>query len=113
MGKFSEVLSRAHKVSKHHIVRSEDISLSDRELLVHGKWLQLIVRGWYLLVRPDAPPGESSPWYASFWDFLGLYLQDLYEDRYCLSVRMAKDSKFTKPNGSPYKFLSCLPLPIV
>jgi len=60
-------------------------------MLVHGRWLQPIVRGWYLLVRPDAPPGESSPWYASFWDFLGLYLQDLYGDRYCLSAESSLD----------------------
>ena len=35
---------------------------------------------WYLLIRPDAPPGESSPWYASFWEFLRLYLHDLSVD---------------------------------
>jgi hypothetical protein len=91
MTSFSDSLKRVHKAAKHHIVRSRDISRADREALIHGQWLQPIVRGWYLLVRPDAPKGESSPWYASFWDFLGLYLEDLYEDRYCLSAESSLD----------------------
>ena len=91
MSKFSEALSRVHKAAKRHIVRSEDISREDREMLVHDRWLQPIARGWYLLVRPDVPPGESFPWYASFWDFLGLYLRDLYGDRYCLSAENSLD----------------------
>ncbi len=91
MTPFSEALSRVHKAAHHHIVRSSDVSRADRELLIRGRWLQPIVRGWYLLVRPDAPPGESSPWYASFWEFLGLYLQNLYGDRYCLSAESSLD----------------------
>ena len=91
MTKFSEALARVHKSSLNHVVRSKDISRKDREALIHGKWLQPIVRGWYLLVRPDVPPGETSPWYASFWDFLGLYLQDLYGDQYCLSAENSLD----------------------
>lgn len=91
MSKISEALTRAHKAAKRHIIRSGDLSRADRETLTHGRWLQPIVRGWYLLVRPDAPPGESSPWFASFWDFLGLYLHDLYGDRYCLSAENSLD----------------------
>lgn len=86
-----ESLDRARQAARHHIIQSQDISRSDRELLVRRRWLQPIVRGWYLLVRPDAPSGESSPWYASFWDFLGLYLQNLYQDRYCLSAESSLD----------------------
>ena len=91
MTKFSEALARVHKVAKHHIVRSKDISRADLEMLFSSRWLQPIVRGWYLLVRPDAAPGESSPWYACFWDFLGLYLENLYGDRYCLSAESSLD----------------------
>lgn len=91
MKRLSEALTRVHSTAKDHIIRSKDISRADREILVQGRWLQPIVRGWYLLVRPDAPPGESSAWYASFWDFLGLYLQDLYQDRYCLSAENSLD----------------------
>lgn len=91
MTKISDALNRVHKTAKDHIVRSQDISRADREILVQGRWLQQIIKGWYLLVRPDAPPGESSPWYASFWDFLGLYLQDLYGNEYCLSAESSLD----------------------
>ncbi len=91
MSDFSEALARVHKTTKDHIVLSEDITREDRELLVRKKWLHPITRGWYLLVRPDVPSGESSPWYGSFWEFIGLYLQRKYGKKYCLSAENSLD----------------------
>lgn len=91
MVKLSEALKRVYQVTQNHIVRSEDVSRADREVLVRGRWLQPIVRGWYLLVRPDVPEGETSPWYASFWDFISLYLKERYQDDYCLCAENSLD----------------------
>lgn len=86
----AEALSRAHTSAKKYNARfllSSDISRADRELLVHSKWLIEIIKGWYMLVKPDIGPGDSSVWYSNFWDFLKVYLEHHYSDEYCLSAQ--------------------------
>ena len=71
-----EALSRVHLTIRAqdgiHVIHTSDINRMDRELLLGAGWLQEIIKGWYLLVRPDIRPGDSSGWYATFWDFLSL-----------------------------------------
>lgn len=43
------------------------------------------MRGWYIPAHPDATPGESSAWYASYWPFCGDYLHSRFGDAWCLS----------------------------
>jgi len=69
-----------------HVVHTSELSRKDRELLLGVGWLQEIIKGWYLLVRPDIRPGDSSGWYATFWDFLYVYLTHFYGKDYCLSA---------------------------
>jgi len=87
--KIAQALARVKRIAEKnqsHIVRSKQINRSDREVLVKTKWLVEILKGWYLLVTPTAKDGESSAWYASYWDFARLYLQDRFDDEYCLSA---------------------------
>jgi len=35
--------------------------------------------------RPDETPGDSTAWYASFWDFCAAYLRKRFESDWCLS----------------------------
>ena len=82
-------LSRVHEAAKKqdgNIVASADIERSDRELLIRTGWLQEIIKGWYMLVRPDVNSGESTTWYANFWDFIRIYLEHHYGEDYCLSA---------------------------
>ncbi len=82
-------LSRVHEVAKKqggNIVASADIERTDRELLIRTGWLQEIIKGWYMLVRPDVNGGESTAWYANFWDFIRIYLEHHYGEDYCLSA---------------------------
>jgi hypothetical protein len=44
-----------------------------------------------LLAKPDAPPGDSSLWYANLWDFLHIYLHRRYGNAYCLSAENSLD----------------------
>lgn len=90
----AKALSRAHEITKLNggqIIRSEQLQRSEREILVRTKWLQEIMKGWYLLVRPDLQPGDSSAWYANFWDFLRIYLAFRFNDDYCLSAENSID----------------------
>ena len=68
-------LSRIQERSnpKHlHILRTEELSRADRELLLRTGWLREILLGWYLLTKPDIMPNDSTPWFAHFWDFLSI-----------------------------------------
>lgn len=74
-----------------HIIHTSEISRADRELLLHHRWLEEIVRGWYQIVTPDLPLGDSTAWYANFWDFLRIYLEHHYNKEYCLSAESSLD----------------------
>ncbi len=89
-----EALARVRKVcgsNQSNVIQSEQMLRPDRELLLRTKWLQPIMKGWYLLVKPELAGGDSSAWYASFWDFLRLYLADLHQGEYCLSAENSLD----------------------
>jgi len=93
--KLNQALRKIHKLveskGKVHVLQTREMSRSDREILFKNRWLQEIIRGWYLLVRPDIRSGESSAWYASFWDFIKVYLEFHYNDKYCLSAEQSLD----------------------
>jgi hypothetical protein len=66
-------------------VRSSDLSRKDRERLLQNGFLKEVMKGWYIPARPDERAGESTAWYASFWDFCAAYLEERFKDRWCLS----------------------------
>jgi hypothetical protein len=43
------------------------------------------MKGWYVPSRPDAVTGESTSWYASFWQFCASYLKERFGNAWCLS----------------------------
>jgi hypothetical protein len=66
-------------------IRSRDLSRTHRERLVKNYFLQEVIKGWYIPARPDEPSGESTAWYASFWDFCASYLESRFGKDWCLS----------------------------
>lgn len=91
----TEALDRLYeaieKKNRIHIVHTSELSRGDREILITNHWLEEIIPGWYLVVRPDIAPGDTTAWYANFWDFSRLYLESLYEKNYCLSAETSLD----------------------
>lgn len=47
--------------------------------------MQEVIKGWFIPSRQDEAPGESTAWYASFWDFCEAYLNKRFADQWCLS----------------------------
>lgn len=66
-------------------VRFSDLSRTHCERLVKNGFLKRIMRGWYISSRPDETPGDSTSWYASFWDFCANYLHERFDNDWCLS----------------------------
>ncbi len=76
-----KALQEAGKVA----IRSKDLSRANRELLVSSGFLQEAMKGWYFPTRPDAPKGESTTWYTSYWYFCASYLNERFGQNWCLS----------------------------
>jgi hypothetical protein len=89
--KLATALQRAHEAARNSVVKSASLQRADRELLVKRGYLQGICKGWYLLARPEEEAGSSTTWYASFWGFLAVYLQDRFGPDYCLSAGSSID----------------------
>jgi hypothetical protein len=84
--KLAEALERAVKAAPKGVLKSAVLKRADRELLRRAGYLKDIVKGWYFLVRPGIDTGESTAWYASFWNFLETYLTERFGDDYCLNA---------------------------
>jgi len=66
-------------------VRSGDLTRTHRERLVKNGFLQEVMKGWYIPVRPDEATGDSTAWYASFWGFCATYLKERFGTNWSLS----------------------------
>lgn len=66
-------------------VRSGDLSRTHRERLLDNGFLQEVMKGWYIPSNPEEQSGESTGWYASFWDFCAAYLNERFGREWCLS----------------------------
>src|SRR6056300_492455 len=66
-------------------VRSADLSRTHRERLLKNGFLQEVMKGWYVPSDPEQQKGDSTGWYASFWDFCAAYLEERFGTRWCLS----------------------------
>lgn len=81
-------------------VRSGDLSRTHRERLLESGFLQEVMKGWYIPARPDEQAGESTAWYASFWDFCAAYLNERFGADWSLSPEQSlflHSGNFTVP----------------
>src|ERR1700694_755088 len=97
---YNSQLAAALKRVHSAIVRSDEISRPDREILQAKGWLQEIIRGWYLLTTPDAKAGDAVLWHSSFWAFVAAYLDSRFGKRYSLSAETSLDLH-TGKTGTP------------
>lgn len=87
----ADILEEAHKVSKNNIVQSRLLSRGDRQRLLVAGFMQEVIKGWYILIDPTRSEGESTSWYASFWSFIQVYLDQRLGVDYCLSAECSLD----------------------
>lgn len=66
-------------------INTKDLTRTHRERLVNNGFIREVMKGWYIPARPDEPAGESTSWYASFWQFCSDYLKSKFGDQWCLS----------------------------
>jgi len=85
--KLAESLEELHVLQTHGkvAIKSGDLARTHRERLIKNGFLQEVMKGWYIPTRPDDKVGESTAWYASFWDFCAAYLEERFGQKWCLS----------------------------
>lgn len=66
-------------------IRSRDLSRTHRERLVKNGFLQEVMKGWYIPADSPVEAGDSTHWYASFWDFSAAYLKERFGSDWCLA----------------------------
>jgi hypothetical protein len=88
-------LAAALKVAKaaaiDGVIEHSSIEQRQREILMNAGCLTQVIRGWYLLTKPEAS-GTSTVWYVGFWPFIRHYLFKRFgKQEYCLSADASLD----------------------
>lgn len=86
--KLSTALAELHGVlgSERGVVRGSELKNATRLLLLDRKFLRQVIRGWYFVSDPAAGGGDTTPFYANFWEYLARYLDERFGIKYCLSA---------------------------
>jgi fido (protein-threonine AMPylation protein) len=89
--KLAESLAQLEKLQNggRRVFRSTELSRVHRERLLRAGFLQQVVRGWLIASSPDTAPGESTPWFASFWEFCGRYCEERFGADWHLSAEQS------------------------
>src|ERR1019366_2646091 len=80
-----EILRKLQASNAPAAIRARDLSRTHRERLLANGFLQEVIKGWFITSRPDEVKGESTAWYASFWRFCAVYLEERFGAKWCLS----------------------------
>jgi hypothetical protein len=73
--KLAASLAALHDLQKQgqHVFRAGELSRVHRDRLVKSGFLQPVIKGWLMSASPGARPGDSTAWFASFWEFCAAY----------------------------------------
>jgi hypothetical protein len=66
-------------------IHTKNMTRTHRERLLRNGFIKEVMKGWYISARPEEPAGESTAWYASFWEFCADYLKSRFGNQWCLS----------------------------
>jgi len=66
-------------------VRASDLKRTHLERLTKNGFLQPVMKGWYIPSSPHDARGETTAWYASFWDFCASYLNERFGTDWCIA----------------------------
>jgi hypothetical protein len=64
---------------------STELNRIDRERLLQNGFLQEVIKGWLISSSPSTRAGDSTPWYASFWEFCARYCEQRFGKAWHLS----------------------------
>ncbi len=73
--KLAASLAQIERLQKEgrRVFRSRELTRVHRERLLKSGFLREVMKGWLILSSPDAEPGDTTAWFASFWEFCAAY----------------------------------------
>jgi hypothetical protein len=87
---------RALQMKGRRVFPSKELTRTHRERLLRNGFLREVVKGWLMSSSPNARSGDSTPWYASFWELCARYFDERFgkawhlfpeQSLLCLSLR--------------------------
>ena len=72
------------QASGRQVFESKELSRVHRERLLKNGFLREIIKGWVMSSGPGVEKGDSTPWYASFWEFCAAYCDERFGGDWCL-----------------------------
>lgn len=89
--KLAKSLARLQKLQKNgkRVFRSRDLTRVHRERLTRQGFLKNVIRGWLISSSPGTDLGDTTPWYASFWEFCADYCEDRFGVDWHLSAEQS------------------------
>lgn len=72
--------------SDRGVVRGQQLTNANRVLLLESGYLREILKGWYFVSDPTAEPGDTTPFFANFWEYLARYFGERFGAGYCLTA---------------------------
>lgn len=76
---------QALQADGRRVFESDELQRVHRERLRKQGFLHPVIKGWMLATSPGAEPGDSPPWYASFWEFCTRYCESRFGKDWYLS----------------------------
>jgi hypothetical protein len=85
--KLAASLNILHKLQKsgRRVFQSNELSRVHRDRLLNHGFLQAVMKGWLISACPGVGPGDSTPWFQSFWEFCACYCSERFGDDWHLS----------------------------
>jgi fido (protein-threonine AMPylation protein) len=71
------------------VFRSGELTRIHRERLLRNGFVQEVMKGWLISSSPRARDGDSTLWYASFWEFCARYCNDRFGEAWHLSAEQS------------------------
>jgi hypothetical protein len=72
-----------------HVFQSNEFPRVDRERLLAQGFLREVMKGWLISTSPSAAPGDTTPWFASFWEFCARYCDSRFSKTWHLSAEQS------------------------
>jgi hypothetical protein len=85
--KLAESLTALQSLQKgrRRVIQSRELSRTHRQRLLANGFLQEVMKGWLITSSPGGRAGDSTPWYASFWEFCVRYCSERFGEQWHLS----------------------------
>ena len=83
-----EVLKELQKDGQR-IFQSSELSRTHRDRLRRAGFVAPVIKGWWMATDPAARPGDTTAWYAAFWEFCARYSSSRFGEAWHLSPEIS------------------------